>query len=132
MNCKHCKDTGIIETGNNDLPCDDCPAGDTAIFNTVGGRKLTGAEVRNTYNPVRLVGRRYVMTPEASAKLDMLIAKQRSEKASFRLLGETIRRFMLAAVEDYNSPTARERFDEMVKVFTETAASENESEGEGK
>ena len=31
--CGECKN-GVIETGNNDLPCD-CPLGDTALFNTV-------------------------------------------------------------------------------------------------
>jgi hypothetical protein len=31
--CTRCGGAGVIETGNNDLPCD-CPAGDTALFNT--------------------------------------------------------------------------------------------------
>lgn len=42
--CPKCNDTGVIETGNNDLPCD-CPAGDSPVFNTVWGEK-TGAELR--------------------------------------------------------------------------------------
>ena len=53
--CKTCNDTGIEETGNNDLPCDDCPAGDTAEFNVCvpgGVRSMTGVEVRKTYNSV--------------------------------------------------------------------------------
>jgi hypothetical protein len=29
--CSECNDTGVVETGNNDFPCD-CPAGDTAKF----------------------------------------------------------------------------------------------------
>lgn len=33
--CEKCKDTGVWETGNNDLPCD-CPAGKTALFNVAG------------------------------------------------------------------------------------------------
>jgi hypothetical protein len=35
MSCPKCRGTGVIETGNNDLPCD-CPAGDTAKFNVAG------------------------------------------------------------------------------------------------
>lgn len=33
--CNQCNDTGIIETGNNDLPCD-CPAGNEVLFNICG------------------------------------------------------------------------------------------------
>lgn len=33
--CPKCNDTGVWETGNNDLPCD-CPAGKTALFNVAG------------------------------------------------------------------------------------------------
>ncbi len=45
-NCLKCDDTGVIETGNNDLPCD-CSAGNTAIFNDadVDG-PVTGAEIK--------------------------------------------------------------------------------------
>lgn len=43
--CKRCGGTGVIETGNNDLPCD-CPAGDTAKFNVAGHGLVTGAELR--------------------------------------------------------------------------------------
>jgi hypothetical protein len=42
--CKVCKDRGVIETGNNDFPCD-CRAGDTAMFNSEG-RMQTGAEIK--------------------------------------------------------------------------------------
>jgi hypothetical protein len=42
--CRTCKGTGVIETGNNDLPCD-CAAGDHAMFNT-GGMTLTGAQIK--------------------------------------------------------------------------------------
>jgi hypothetical protein len=42
--CKKCGDTGVIDTGNNDLPCS-CPAGDKAIFNTMDGQQ-TGAEIK--------------------------------------------------------------------------------------
>ena len=45
MKCTKCDDTGVIETGNNDLPCD-CSKGDTAIFN-VGYETLTGAEIKS-------------------------------------------------------------------------------------
>jgi hypothetical protein len=34
--CRRCNDRGVIETGNNDLPCD-CPAGDMQLFNTTNG-----------------------------------------------------------------------------------------------
>ncbi|MBI4021934.1 MAG: hypothetical protein HY372_01120 [Candidatus Andersenbacteria bacterium] len=48
--CEKCNDTGVIETGNNDLPCD-CPAGDTALFNNawVKGGPTTGAEVKRHF-----------------------------------------------------------------------------------
>jgi hypothetical protein len=42
-NCEDCKDTGVIETGNNDLPCH-CPAGRTALFNTADD-PLTGLDI---------------------------------------------------------------------------------------
>lgn len=43
--CPKCNDTGIWETGNNDLPCD-CPLGAKAQFNVAGVDGLvTGAEV---------------------------------------------------------------------------------------
>jgi len=45
-NCSRCKDTGVIDTGNNDLPCH-CGAGDTAQFNVAGVRgPISGAEVK--------------------------------------------------------------------------------------
>lgn len=44
--CTACHDTGVIDTGNNDLPCDQCPAGRTALFNTAGVKgPVTGEEV---------------------------------------------------------------------------------------
>lgn len=44
--CKKCGDTGIIETGNNDLPCD-CLAGNKALFNTAFvDRPITGREFK--------------------------------------------------------------------------------------
>ena len=42
--CRRCNDRGVIETGNNDLPCD-CPAGDMQLFNTERGTE-TGAEIK--------------------------------------------------------------------------------------
>lgn len=39
----------MIETGNNDLPCD-CPAGDKARFNVAGVKGLvTGAEIKRHF-----------------------------------------------------------------------------------
>jgi ASC-1-like (ASCH) protein len=44
-NCEKCNDTGIYETGNNDLPCD-CPAGATALFNVTGVEgRVTGEKL---------------------------------------------------------------------------------------
>lgn len=39
--CDKCSDTGVIETGNNDLPCS-CSAGDFAMFNVAGRGKVQG------------------------------------------------------------------------------------------
>lgn len=48
--CKTCNGAGVNETGNNNLPCDDCPAGDTALFNIAEVEGLvTGAEVRRHF-----------------------------------------------------------------------------------
>jgi len=42
--CPKCNDTGVIETGNNDLPCD-CPVGATALFDIAGVEgPVSGAE----------------------------------------------------------------------------------------
>ncbi len=41
MKCPECNDTGVVETGNNDLPCD-CPAGDDAVFNVAGRGQVRG------------------------------------------------------------------------------------------
>ena len=47
--CPKCKNIGIIEAGDNDLPCD-CPAGDAALFNEAGIDGLvTGAEVKRHF-----------------------------------------------------------------------------------
>ncbi len=44
--CKKCNNTGIIDTGNDDLPCD-CDAGTSAQFNIAGvDGSVTGREVR--------------------------------------------------------------------------------------
>lgn len=56
MACETCGDTGVIETGNNDLPCS-CPAGDKALFNVAGAAKpVTGQEVRASFRPCRWCG----------------------------------------------------------------------------
>ncbi|MFA6588303.1 MAG: hypothetical protein WCT08_04485 [Patescibacteria group bacterium] len=50
--CSECKDTGVIETGNNSLPCN-CEAGEVALFNVawVDG-PVTGQEMRRHFlNP---------------------------------------------------------------------------------
>jgi len=39
--CSKCGNTGVNDTGNNDLPCD-CSAGDKAIFNDVHYGTVTG------------------------------------------------------------------------------------------
>ena len=45
--CTECYDTGVIETGNNDLPCDYCKLGAIALFNQAGvDGPITGSEVQ--------------------------------------------------------------------------------------
>lgn len=47
--CGKCNDTGVYETGNNDLPCD-CEAGKTALFNHAGvDGPITGTEMRRHF-----------------------------------------------------------------------------------
>jgi hypothetical protein len=47
--CNKCNDTGVIETGNNDLACE-CPAGNGALFNVAGVEgPITGAESRRHF-----------------------------------------------------------------------------------
>lgn len=43
--CAVCGDSGVIETGSNDLPCD-CPAGDKALFNVAGEGKVFGKAIK--------------------------------------------------------------------------------------
>ncbi len=46
MSCPLCHDTGVIETGNNDMPCS-CPAGDKATFNVAGiNGPISGLELK--------------------------------------------------------------------------------------
>jgi hypothetical protein len=45
MVCKKCNDTGIIETGNNDLPCE-CSAGDVALFNDAEYGLISGKALK--------------------------------------------------------------------------------------
>lgn len=48
-NCSKCNDTGSIDTGNNEMPCD-CPLGATALFNQAGvNGPVTGAELRRHF-----------------------------------------------------------------------------------
>lgn len=51
VNCHFCFDTGIIVTGNNDLPCSYCEKGDTALFNDaqVEGGPINGALVKRHF-----------------------------------------------------------------------------------
>lgn len=50
--CNECGGTGVIETGNNDLPCK-CFAGDMAMFNVAGRGQVQGhilkKEMKKTY-----------------------------------------------------------------------------------
>lgn len=58
--CNRCKN-GVVDTGNNDLPCD-CPKGASALFNIAGVEGLvTGAESRRHFfngspEPIRECG----------------------------------------------------------------------------
>lgn len=47
--CQKCNNTGSIDTGNNDLPCD-CSVGDTAQFNQAGvDGVITGKQVKKHF-----------------------------------------------------------------------------------
>ena len=47
--CQKCNNTGEIETGNNDLPCD-CPSGAAVLFNQAGVTgSVTGGEIRRHF-----------------------------------------------------------------------------------
>lgn len=50
MKCEECKDTGVLVTGNNDLPCH-CEAGDKHLFNSawVSGGQITGAQMKRHF-----------------------------------------------------------------------------------
>jgi hypothetical protein len=48
VKCPKCGDTGVLVTGNNDLPCD-CPQGDIALFNEAGIGCVTGAEIKRHF-----------------------------------------------------------------------------------
>jgi len=59
--CARCGGTGVIDSGNNELPCD-CPAGGAALFEQAGVcGPLTGAEIRRHFltdspEPIRYGG----------------------------------------------------------------------------
>ncbi len=49
IECLRCDDMGVIETGNNDLPCV-CPLGAIALFNVAGvNGAVTGTEIRRHF-----------------------------------------------------------------------------------
>jgi len=72
--CSACNDTGVNETGNNDLPCD-CPAGDAALFNQAGVRgPVTGAEIKRHFlngspDPLR-IGRETLRAEDLPGRRD--------------------------------------------------------------
>jgi len=43
--CKKCEGTGVIETGNNDFPCE-CPFSDRVMFNVTGRGQVSGATLK--------------------------------------------------------------------------------------
>jgi hypothetical protein len=50
VKCPKCNDTGVIETGNNDIPCD-CVSGDHALFNVAGEKSpMKGKELKTKLN----------------------------------------------------------------------------------
>jgi hypothetical protein len=67
--CEKCNDTGVIETGNNDLPCT-CPLGKTALFNQAGVEGLvTGEEIErhflnNSPEPIFIKGTEKLLASE--------------------------------------------------------------------
>lgn len=73
-NCSKCNDTGVIETGNNDLPCS-CPAGGKALFNTADSGTVTGQQWRDMHlppKPAPVLGR--PITPDEINKLTVIPA----------------------------------------------------------
>jgi hypothetical protein len=62
MYCNKCHNTGVIDTGNNDLPCD-CEHGTRALFNVAGvDGPVTGQQVKKHFlnrspNPIDTAGR---------------------------------------------------------------------------
>ncbi len=49
IDCLECNDTGVIDTGNNDLPCE-CLLGALALFNVAGvDGPVTGTEIRRHF-----------------------------------------------------------------------------------
>lgn len=46
ISCGVCNDRGYVETGNNDLPCENCVRGRDTVFS--GGK--TGAQIIRSYN----------------------------------------------------------------------------------
>lgn len=54
VGCSYCKDTGYIETGNNDLPCEKCYRGSEALFNVSYSRyPVKGKDlIKSNYNVI--------------------------------------------------------------------------------
>jgi hypothetical protein len=50
--CLKCSDSGVIESGNNDFPCD-CPAGDTAKFNVADRGTVSGKMLKDEWAATR-------------------------------------------------------------------------------
>ncbi len=82
--CKKCNGTGVIETGNNDLPCD-CSAGETALFNNADVKgSITGAELRrhflnNSPEPIAVGRERISASSLPGRKLDVYLDELQGE-----------------------------------------------------
>ncbi len=50
--CRDCNGTGVIDTGNNELPCS-CPAGDRATFNVAGRGQVSGSTLKQETEAAR-------------------------------------------------------------------------------
>jgi len=85
VSCCKCHGTGVIESGNNDFPCD-CPAGDVAVFNvaslkgpvTKRGREIRASgsvPERNGFDTVRAAPTE-PLVEEARKSHDEMVAKR--------------------------------------------------------
>lgn len=115
MNCTKCRDTGVIETGNNDLPCD-CAAGDVAQFNVSGVGQIDGASVKRHHlnnSPEPLL-----IDTQIRVKLDELTREQTLLKANQLQARLIIEQWMQQPSSGHEADQVeRDAFQVMAKVM---------------